>query len=450
MTQLLLNALPQQSIYAVGGRVRDELRAQFGQTALSIKDADYVVTGINFEELAAALSLHGRVDCVGASFSVIKFTRDQHTIDLALPRREVSTGTGHRDFIVESGPDIPLIHDLARRDFRMNMIARSIATGEIIDPYEGVADIEARRIDIINERTFIEDPLRMLRACQFAARFDYALTPRTHEGIVAAHALIASVSPQRIGEELTKLLERSERPSIGIELMRTTKLLSTIWPEIEEGFGVEQNAWHAYDVYRHNLETLDAMPKHDMISRLAALLHDVGKPRVKDGPHFYRHELVGADMTDAMLRRVAFSNDVIETASHLVRHHMYSSDPIQTDAAVRRFIRRIGARHLDRIFALRAADICGSGLAKRNSENELFEARVAAELRSAPAIQITDLAISGEDVIQAYIHAGEPATFRGDRRVGAILEQLLELVLESPGNNSRDVLLAHIARLVRD
>lgn len=445
---LLLTVFPGDHVFAVGGRVRDELRAASGQAQLTLKDADYVVTGQSYESISHALMPHGRVDKVGSSFSVIKLTRDGQTVDIATPRREISTGTGHRDFIVEAGPDIPLVDDLARRDFRMNMIARSIASGEMIDPFAGAADIAASRIDMLHSRTFIEDPLRMLRACQFAARFEYVLTPSTHAAISAAHGLIETVSPQRIGEEFAKLLERSAKPSIGFELMRTTKLLFTLWPELEEGYGIEQNDWHVYDVYRHNLETLDAMPARDMIARLAALLHDVGKPRVKDGPHFYRHELVGAEIACEMLRRVGFSNEVIETTTHLVRHHMFSSDPIQTDAAIRRFIKRVEPRHLSRLFALRAADICGSGLPKRNGDNEAFEARVTAELRNAPAIQITDLKVTGQDVIDAYIAAGAPPAFRGDRRVGAILRELLDIVVETPASNSRTNLLTCITRII--
>jgi tRNA nucleotidyltransferase (CCA-adding enzyme) len=446
--ELLASILPAHSVYAVGGRVRDELRTEFGQAALPSKDADYVVTGVQMEDLAAKLSVHGRIDRVGASFSVIKFTRGKQTVDIALPRRERSSGVGHRDFIIESSPEIPLVDDLARRDFRMNMIARALTTGELLDPYHGADDIQAKRIDILSEETFREDPLRMLRACQFAARFEYRPTPRTEAAIAEAHQLIGFVSPQRVGEEFSKLLLLAKRPSIGFELMRSTMLLSVIWPELAEGVGVEQNEWHRHDVYRHNLETLDAMPLHDLVARAAALLHDVGKPRVKEGPHFYRHEVVGAEMVREMLARIAMSNEVIDRVAHLVRHHMYSIDPKQTDAAMRRFINRIGAEQVERMFALRHADICGSGLPKRSDENELFEGRVRAEMSARPPMNLATLEISGRDVIQALIDAGEPASFRGDRRVGFVLRQLLDEVLEMPERNERGWLLERIRGLL--
>lgn len=446
--RLLVSILPAHSVYSVGGRVRDELRTELGQVTLPIKDADYVVTGVPMEDLVATLGAHGRLDQVGASFSVIKFTREKQTVDIALPRRERSSGLGHRDFIIESSPEIPLIDDLARRDFRMNMIARALTTGEILDPYHGIDDIRAKQIDILSEETFREDPLRMLRACQFAARFEYRLTPRAEAGIKEAHRLLGSVSSQRIGEECSKLLLFAERPSIGFELMRSTELLSMIWPELAEGYGVEQNEWHRYDVYRHNLETLDAMPAHDIVLRFAALLHDVGKPRVKEGPHFYRHEIVGAEMAREMLGRIAMPNEVIDHVAHLVRHHMYSTDSKQTDAAIRRFINRIGTEQLERLFALRRADICGSGLPKRSDENELFEGRVWAELSARPPMSLAALQISGRDVIQALIDAGEPASFRGDRRVGIVLRELLDEVLEMPERNDRAWLLERVHALL--
>ena len=433
---LLAEVLPLGSLFAVGGRVRDELRAE-GRGLRSIpKDSDYVVCGLSFEDLEQRLSQLGKVDRVGAMFAVIKLTREGQTVDVALPRREHSTGIGHRDFVIQSGPEVALVDDLARRDFRMNMIARAIPSGELIDPYDGRADIIARRIDILHEETFEEDPLRMLRACQFAARFSFDLTPRTFVAMQHSAHLIASISPQRIGEELSKFLLNAHRPSIAIELMRETGLLKVIWPELLEGLGVEQNEWHAYDVYRHNLATIDALPPGDLILRLAALLHDVGKPRVKDGPHFYRHEYVGEDLARAMLARAAFSNEVCDQVCALVRHHMYQADPSMSDAALRRFLRRVGIAQLDGLFALRQADILASGLPKRDDANERFQMRVAAEVLAKPALSIKDLKINGHEIIAAFQKHGFEIASRGDRRVGDIMHWMLEQVLDQPALNT--------------
>lgn len=446
----LAKELPPGSLYAVGGRVRDEVRAAHEGRSIAVKDYDYVVTGVPPAELRARLERIGRVDLVGASFAVLKVTFGGTTVDVALPRRERSTGVAHRAFDVESGADIPLEDDLGRRDFRMNAIARALPSGELVDPYGGEADIVARRIDIIGERAFVEDPLRMLRAAQFAARFAYALTPRTLAAMREAAPLVDSVSGERIADELTKLLTRSERPSIGLELLRETGVLAVLCPELMEGVGVEQNQWHAYDVWHHALASVDAAPRDDLVVRLAALFHDVGKPRTKDGPHFYRHELVGEQMTRDVLRRLRFSNDVVESVAHLVRSHMYSADPGLSDAALRRSIRRIGVEHLGRQFALRRADIAGSGLPKRDDANERFEARVWEEVARKPPFSIADLAIGGDDVIAALVRSGAaPPNFRGDARVGRLLRALFEQVTEHPERNERQTLLELLDEYLR-
>ncbi len=439
----LVEVLPQGSLFAVGGRVRDELRAAISGAESAEKDLDYLVTGVRIDELRRRLESVGRVDVAGASFAIFKVTLDGKTVDVAVPRRERSTGHGHRDFEVQSGPDVPLEDDLARRDFRMNMVARALPEGTIVDPYRGEADIRARRIDILAPETFAEDPLRMLRAAQFAARFDFAPTTTTREAMADAAPLVATVSLERVFDELHKLFARAIKPSIGLELLRETGVLAYLWPELQEGIGVEQNEWHAYDVWRHNLETLDATAAGDLTLRAAALLHDVGKPRTKDGPHFYRHEVVGAEMAREMLRRLRFPNEIVDAVEHLVLHHMYNQDPNLGDAAIRRFVRRIGLSNIQRQFALRRADIAGSGMPRRDDSNERFEARVWAEVGRKPAFSIADLAIGGDDVIEAMVAARiVPAGFRGDVRVGASLRWLFEQVTDLPERNSRQTLRA--------
>ncbi|MDQ2873232.1 MAG: HD domain-containing protein [Candidatus Eremiobacteraeota bacterium] len=437
----IARVVPAGALFAVGGRVRDEVRGEIDGLPIPSKDFDYVVTGVSFAQLKAALEEIGSVNLVGASFAVIKLHVDGETVDVALPRRERSIGVGHRDFELESGPHIGLDDDLGRRDFRMNMIARALPSGEIVDPYGGEADIRARRIDIVTDSSFEEDPLRMLRAAQFAGRFEYAVTDATRAAIERSAPLARSVSPERVAEELSKLFALARRPSIGLELLRETGMLAQLWPELLEGCGVMQNEWHAYDVYTHNLKTLDATPPGDLPLRLAALMHDVGKPRVKDGPHFYRHEHAGSDMARAMLGRFRFSNDVVDTVERLVRQHMYNQDPALTDAAVRRFVRRIGAPQLRRQFALRQADITGSGLPKRDDSNERFEARVWAEIARKPAFSINDLRIDGEAVVRTMVKRGlaDPG-FRGDRRVGEALANLFEQVTDAPERNEPSTL----------
>jgi putative nucleotidyltransferase with HDIG domain len=441
----LASVLPAGALFAVGGRVRDELRATEG--VAPVKDLDYVVVGVPLDDVRARLGALGRVAVVGATFAVLKLTIDGQTVDVALPRRERSIGAGHRDFEVESGPSVPLEDDLSRRDFRMNMIARELPNGRIVDPYNGLSDIRARRIDILTPRAFEDDPLRMLRAVQFAARFGYQPTPPTLRAMRSAAPLVSSVSAERIAEELIKLLVLAPRPSQGFELMRDTGILARLWPELLEGVGVEQNEWHAYDVWEHNLKSLDAVPPDDLLLRMAALLHDIGKPRTKDGPHFYRHEQVGGDMASEMLARFRFSTQTVETVEQLVRQHMYVADPGLSEPALRRFVRRVGLERLERQFALRHADIIGSGLPKRDDSNERFEARVWAEVARKPAFSIAGLAIGGNEVVAAMVQRGlAPPGFRGDARVGAALQALFEQVTDEPERNERNSLLQLLER----
>ena len=442
LDERLSEVLPAGSLFAVGGRVRDELRSALDRIQLPRKDLDYVVTGLTLEELLGLLRPLGRIDVVGAAFSVIKLTSNGETADLAVPRRERSRGVGHREFEIESGPQVTLEEDLGRRDFRMNMLARALPGGQIVDPYGGEADIRAHRIDILTPAAFAEDPLRMLRAAQFAARFNYLPSRAVMTAMAAEAPLIFSVSAERVQEELTKLIERSAKPSVGLEILREGGLLAHLWPELLEGVGVEQNEWHAYDVWGHSLATVDACASRELAVRLAALLHDVGKPRTKSGPHFYRHEIVGAEMAAGMLERFRFPRETVETTAHLVRQHMYAADPELSDAGIRRFLLRIGPQNIERMFAVRGADVAGSGLPKRGAANEAFEARVRAELARKPAFSVRDLAIGGDDVVATIIGRGDaPADYRGDVRVGDALRWLFEQVTDKPERNERTLLL---------
>jgi len=449
LDDLLAQWLPEGSLYSVGGRVRDELRAEIEGVPDLSHDLDYVVIGVPQDELIAILRRHGTVDLVGAAFAILKFSSDVGNADLALPRREVSTGPGHRDFAIVTSPDVSLEEDLGRRDFRMNMLARALPSGELIDPYGGVADIRARRIDIVRPRAFEEDPLRMLRAAQFAARFRYALSVQTVAAMRAAAARAATISAERIFDEFAKLL-RAPRPSIGFTLLAETGVLSHIWPELLEGDGVPQNRWHRFDVWRHALATVDAAPVGDALVRLSALLHDVGKPRTKDGPHFYRHEIEGESMVRAMLERTRYPSDATDRVARLVRHHMYVADAQLPASAIRRFVRRVGVDLLEPLFALRHADVAGSGLPDRGT-NAPFERRVRDILKERPPLGLRDLAVDGDQVTALLIDAGVlPAGSKGGPQVGDVLQRLLEDVTERPERNNPEDLQRRAKQVIRE
>jgi tRNA nucleotidyltransferase (CCA-adding enzyme) len=448
LDDLLSRLLPTAGLYAVGGRVRDEVLAEHGfrrfeghSQASAVPD--YLVTGIKLDDLVHSLRQAGAAELVGASFGVVKFATGGLSADIALPRRERSTGTHHRDFAVDYDPSIPIEDDLARRDFRMNMMARDIRTGEVIDPFGGRADIEAKRLDVLADQVFVEDPLRILRGAQFAARFDLTLSDRTATAMRAAAHLVSTVAAERVAEELTKLLTLAERPSTGFEILRESGALDVLLPEVMEGWGVDQNEYHKYTVYFHSMKAMDNIAPRLRL-RLAALFHDVGKPRTKDGPHFYRHEIVGEAMTKEALERLRFSFDLVRDVAHLVRHHMFAADDQLTDAAVRRFVRRVGVGAVEPLFALRAADVVASGLQPRDpAQAHRFETRVREAIAARTPFGVADLAIDGGDIIAIMRESKIVAPdFSGDRRVGEALNHCLEQVLDDPTLNERESLRA--------
>ena len=216
-------------VYQIGGAVRDEL---IGKVS---KDLDLLVTGIETDELQDLLSQHGKVDAVGKSFGILKFQptgQSGEPLDISVPRVDVqSTGAGHKDFEVKLGKNISLEQDQLRRDFWMNAIAKDIETGEMHDiEGKGQFDIENKQISVINPKAFEDDPLRMLRAVQFASRFSFKIEASTMKEIKNNVAKIKTVSAERFQEEFRKLFEKSETPSVGLELLHETGIMDQILP----------------------------------------------------------------------------------------------------------------------------------------------------------------------------------------------------------------------------
>ena len=457
-------------VYAVGGRVRDHFINEIHGTSYASKDADYVIVGLSLEEVQRRLGGVGRIDEVGASFPTLKLTIDGEQVDVALARRERSTGVGHSDFAVEFGPEVTIELDAIRRDFRMNMLSVRCSDGVVNDPAGGLDDIRARRVSLVTQQAFIDDPLRMERAVQFASRFEFTIEDQTYAEIKRASHLIASCSAERHKEELDKLVGKSARPSRGFELLRETGLLVHIVPELLEGVGVAQNVFHDKDVWGHNLAALDvaASAGGDLVDRYAAVFHDVAKPRTVgvrsdgQGSSFHGHEDLGAEMVGEIFARLRFPHEMSRTIAGLTRNHMYvcrTSDGKElSDGAIRRFITKIRdfshpdatpeavRENIDRQFLLRNADRiggrAGAMLADRDEENAEFQARVYAELEREPAVSVKHLAIDGRDVIDVFIESGaRPPTWRGDVYVGETLKWALNAVLDSPELNTREDLL---------
>src|SRR4030095_11845312 len=213
-------------VYEVGGTLRDAMMG------IPHKDKDLLVTGLPMEDLTSLLSRFGAVQKVGKSFGVLKFKpKDADSeFDIALPRLERSTGVGHRDFEVQYDSSLPVEKDLGRRDFTINAMARALNTGEILDPFGGQEDLRKKILRQVFPGAFEEDPLRMLRAVQFTARFGLSIEPKTLESMKSHAALIQSVSPERVLEEIRKLL-LAPQPSQGFWILRETGLLKHVFPE---------------------------------------------------------------------------------------------------------------------------------------------------------------------------------------------------------------------------
>lgn len=330
--------------------------------------------------------------------------------------------------------------DLSRRDFTINAMALDV-DGRVVDPFNGMADLIDGIVRAVGnpDQRFLEDALRMLRAIRFAAQLEFEIEAETLAAISRHAESLIHVSKERIRDEFNKLI-LAPKPRRALNLLKSTGLLAQFLPELLEGAGVEQNVHHAFTVWDHNVRACEEAPPV-LHLRLAALLHDVAKPRClsvdKHGQrHFYHHEVVGAQMANDILRRLRYDNDTRRRVVHLIRHHLALHHyPDMTDAAVRRLIRRIGLENLEDLILLRIADRRASGT-KRTPLSRgatLLLKRIEKVLQEDAAFGLKDLAINGHDVMETLNIPPGPM-------VGKILSELLEMVLEEPSLNDPDKL----------
>jgi tRNA nucleotidyltransferase (CCA-adding enzyme) len=315
-------------VYLVGGAVRDAL------LGYPSKDADYLVTGVSFADLRTDLETWARVDVVGASFGVLKLTRDAETVDVALPRTERSTGVHHRDFEVTYDSSLGVEIDLMRRDLTINAMARRLSDGALIDPFDGEYDLRTRVLRAVGDATerFNEDPLRMLRLARFMAKLEFTPEPATQEAARALAPLVSSVAPERVQTELWGLLAAGSADGVlsALRFLRDTGLLERCIPEFGACIGFDQrNPHHHLTLDEHIFQAVHhaASRGASVRTRLALLLHDIGKPDTQsfgaDGiAHYYHHEARSADLARVTLERLKFSNDVMDSAVKLVANHM--------------------------------------------------------------------------------------------------------------------------------
>jgi len=342
------------------------------------------------------------------------------------------------------GKKADILSDLAHRDFTINAMAYDALKSIVLDPFYGASDIKAKRIRAVIDpaERFKEDPLRMLRAVRIAGELGFEIDKNTFNAIPALAPLITQVSNERIRDELIKIL-MCARPSGLLEMLQKFGLLEFIIPELLEGYGMGQNLCHRFTVFEHILDTVDNTPP-DKILRLAALLHDIGKPRVRaevEGKiHFYNHEAVSAKMAEEIMERLRFSRDEIRSVTGLVLNHMVNYNLSWTDSAIRRLIRRAGREDISDLIALRRADIIAHG--KNDDKLALInhlEERVDM-MKHNTVTNISDLALDGKKVM-AILSIGQC------QKVGEALEMLLDLIIESPEMNTEEILTEKLREL---
>ncbi len=416
--------------YLVGGCVRDLL------LDLAVKEWD-ITTSARPEEVS---QLFHKVVPTGIEYGTVTCLVDDGTYEVTTFRSDEKYVDGRHPSNVAFTDDI--CKDLSRRDFTINALAYDPETGELIDNFDGQSDLKKKLIRTVGDpiERFSEDGLRSVRACRFAAKLEFKLVKDTLAAIPKTLAVTQKVAPERLHDELVKMLA-ADKPSIGFELMRQTGLLKLILPELEECVDVAQPPnFHKYDVYWHSLYACDAAPKNNLSLRLAALLHDVSKPACKVDMTFYDHDKQGAALTEKILKRLKFSNAEVKKVSNLVSHHMFNYTPEWSDAAVRRFIRRIGGlRNVADLFAVRRADT--SAMASEIGVSYLAELqkRIDKIVAEEQALDVGDLKINGEDIMKTLKIKPGP-------KVGQVLHQLLEKVLDEPKLNERQTLIELIKK----
>jgi poly(A) polymerase/tRNA nucleotidyltransferase (CCA-adding enzyme) len=411
--------------YVVGGSLRDLLLGRQPADWDMATDADparivALFPGAVYENRFGTVAVRRG----GETFEITTFRSDHDYADFRRPHR------------VEFGETIEA--DLARRDFTVNALAWGARPGDalgLVDPYDGRQDVQRRLLRAVGdpEARFGEDALRMVRAVRLGATLGFAIEPATLAAIETRAELVGHLSGERIAAELEKLLA-APLPSHGLVPLEATGLLRWISPELAEQRGIPQNKVAGEDLWDHTVRTVDAARADRPVVRLAALLHDIGKPGTFVDGRFHGHESAGARLADEFLRRLRFPRSTTERVVHLVSQHMFEYAPTWGDAAVRRFIAKTSRQALEELFELREADNVGSGIAIDANGLAELRARVAGQLAAEVVIERADLAVHGDDLMDELGLAQGP-------RLGAILDGLLDAVVEDPALNDRPTLL---------
>jgi tRNA nucleotidyltransferase (CCA-adding enzyme) len=417
-----------QAAYVVGGCVRDSL--------LGREPDDWDLTTDAPPDRIQALFPRSIYE---NRFGTVVVRHREAQYEITAFRRDVSYSDHRHPDAVQFGDSIE--EDLARRDFTVNAIAWGGRPGTepaFVDPHGGRADLDRRLLRAVGDPDlrFGEDALRMIRAVRLAATLGFEIDPATVEAIGRNAGLAAHLSGERVFAELLKLLA-APQPSVGLRLMERTGLLEVVAPDLARQRGLSQNKIENEDLWDHTLRTVDASPDRPVV-RLASLLHDIGKPGTLADGHFHGHESIGAKMAGDFLAGLRAPRALQERVAHLVLHHMFSYQPTWSDAAIRRFLSKVGPGSVDDLVALRAADNQGSGLSAEAGHLAELSSRIREELAAHVVLGRGQLAVDG-DVLMAELG------IRQGPALGRLLYDLTERVVAEPALNDRAVLI-EIAR----
>ncbi len=439
----VVNALKQANFeaYLVGGVVRDLLR---GMPPEPLDNWD-LTTNATPEQIQKIFPGSFYENKFGTVTVVVKNKNDKNLlIEATTYRIEGKYSDQRRPDEVKFAKTI--FEDLSRRDFTINAIALDIdnqgKVKKIIDPHNGQVDIKNKIIRTVGEpiERFNEDALRLLRAVRFAVVLNFEIEKRTFEAIKKAAFNLTKISAERIRDEFIKII-MSPRAAEGIFLLEDTGLLEYIIPELREGINCIQSPPHRYDVFKHSvlaLKKASEMENATLVVRLAALLHDIGKPRTKkvtpERITFYGHQVIGAEMARDILRRLKFSNEVIEGVYKIIINHMFFYDVGKvTESAVRRLIMKMGGLSpMKDLVAVRIADRKATPVPKEKPY-KLRHFEYMIEKVSADPIHVTQLDINGNEIMDLLKIPPGP-------RVGLILNALLAEILDNPQNNKKEIL----------
>lgn len=434
--QKIFNTLDQAgySVYLVGGAVRDLL------TDRVVNDWDFT-TSAKPEEI---LKLFPQ-SYYNNKFGTVGVNSDLGILEITTMRKEGDYGDFRHPGKVSWTKNIE--EDLARRDFTINAIAMD-KNNQIIDPFNGQSDIKSGVIKAVGDpnQRFREDALRLLRAIRISTQLEFEIEEKTLEAIKDNQEGLKNISGERIRDELLKILGLMN-PYIGMERLREAGIMEIILPELMSCFGVYQEGPkhdREYDIGEHSLLTLKFTPTLDPITRLAALLHDIGKPQTyKKDPSgnvtFYAHDIVGGNLSKKISKRLNLSQKQSDKIFKLIRYHMFTVDEKQTDSAIRRFIKNVGVENISDILALRVGDRLGGGTKQAVSwRMEAFKKRIDSVLEKP--FSITDLKVNGTDVMKTL-------NIKPGKKVGEVLQKLFKEVLEDSAKNTRDYLLKRASEL---